>query len=121
MRLSESPMPNILFFLSAILIEVLAWSGLHLLNEHADSALMTYFIVHAVASILFAFSLRPLILASHQLREHRLALLGLVALVSFTIPIAGAAGCLRIAADRSNRCGCGRRVWLGKACDRPGQ
>ena len=94
MRLSESPMPNILFFLSAMLIEVLAWSGLHLFNKAADSLLMTYFIVHAVASILFAFSLRPLILASHRLREHRLALLGLVALVSFTIPIAGAVGCL---------------------------
>ena len=94
MRLSESPMLSIQFFISAALIEILAWICLHLLNEHADSALMTYFIVHAVASILFAFSLRPLILASHQLREHRLALLGLVALVSFTIPIAGAAGCL---------------------------
>ncbi|MEG2976360.1 MAG: hypothetical protein RR882_09780, partial [Comamonas sp.] len=63
-------MLSIQFFISAALIEILAWICLHLLNEHADSALMTYFIVHAVASILFAFSLRPLILASHQLREH---------------------------------------------------
>lgn len=94
MRLSESSMPNILLFISATLIEILAWGGLHLLNEDADSVLMSYFIVHAVASILFAFSLRPLILASHRLREHRLALLGLFALVSFTVPIAGVAGCL---------------------------
>lgn len=95
MRLSESPMPSIQFLILAMLVELLAWSSLYPINGHADSVLMTYFIVHALACILFALGLRPLIrTTSHQLGKHHLALLGLIAIVSFTIPIAGAAGCL---------------------------
>lgn len=87
-------MLDILFLISAVLVEILAWGCLYLLSENSDSALMIYFIVHAMACILFALGLRPLIRASHQQREHLLTLMGLVAVVSFTVPIAGAAGCL---------------------------
>ncbi|WP_415794571.1 hypothetical protein [Comamonas aquatilis] len=87
-------MANIKLAISALLTEIAAWSSLRMLHEHADNALLTYLVAHALASTLFAFCLMPLISVPRGLSQQRLTLVALIALVSFAIPIVGMLGCV---------------------------
>ena len=46
--------------LSAVLMELAAWSGPVLFNSHSDAALISYLIAHAIASTLLALLILPL-------------------------------------------------------------
>lgn len=76
--------------LSALLLELGAWSAPTLLEGHSDAGLATYLIAHATASTLLALALLPL-LTSERARPRRAAL-ALMAAFSFAVPIAGFIG-----------------------------
>ena len=86
-------MLNLTLALVATLVEVCAWALPHLLRADANSALLAFFIIHAMASVLFGLSLYPLIHGLPYLRDQRSALVALTAVVSFAVPIAGPIGC----------------------------
>ncbi len=75
--------------LSALLLEVGAWSG-PLLQGHSDHALASYLLLHAVACALLALFLLPL-LPSERARPRVPALLLIVA-CSYAVPVAGFLG-----------------------------
>ena len=76
--------------LSAVLMELAAWSGPVLFNSHSDAALISYLIAHAIASTLLALLILPL-LRGEQARP-RTPILAFLALCSYTVLIAGFLG-----------------------------
>jgi len=85
-------MLNLKFGLSALLLEIGAWTGPMLLTGRTDSALISYLLVHALACLMLSLFLLPL-LAGEQARP-RLPVLGLMAAFSYAVPIAGFLGVL---------------------------
>ena len=83
-------MLNLKFGLSALLLEVAAWSGSTLWQDRSDLALATYLAAHASASVLLALALLPL-MATKRARP-RWAVLTLTAAFSFAVPVAGFVG-----------------------------
>ena len=55
---------------AAVLLELGAWSGPLLMGGHSDSALASYLLVHALASVMLSLFLLPL-LSSRQARPRR--------------------------------------------------
>lgn len=78
--------------LSAVLMELAAWSSPLLLHGHSDAALASYLLAHALASALLALFILPL-LRGAQTRP-RAPILALLALCSYAVPIAGFLGVL---------------------------
>ncbi|MDY0105475.1 MAG: hypothetical protein RBS27_02285 [Giesbergeria sp.] len=78
--------------LSAVLMELAAWSSPLLLHSHSDAALASYLLAHALASALLALFILPL-LRGAQTRP-RTPILALLALCSYAVPIAGFLGVL---------------------------
>jgi hypothetical protein len=87
---TESRMLSTKLGLSAVLMELAAWSGPVLFNSHSDAALISYLIAHAIASTLLALLILPL-LRGEQARP-RTPILAFLALCSYTVPIAGFLG-----------------------------
>jgi hypothetical protein len=83
-------MLNFKFGLTALLLEIGAWSGSALLQGRSDLALAAYLAAHAGASVLLALALLPLT-ASERARP-RWAVLTLAAAFSFAVPVAGFVG-----------------------------
>lgn len=83
-------MLNIKWVLSALGLEISAWSGLWMLYERSDAALASYLLLHTGASVLLSLALLP-ILPRHLARP-RWATLALMCLCSYAVPIAGFAG-----------------------------
>ena len=81
--------------LSALMLEVGAWSG-PLLYQHSDQALASYLVLHALASALLALLLLPL-LPSQRARP-RIPLVLLILACSYAVPLAGFLGILAAAA-----------------------
>ena len=81
--------------LSALMLEVGAWSG-PLLYQHSDQALANYLVLHALASALLALFLLPL-LPSQRARP-RIPLVLLILACSYAVPLAGFLGILAAAA-----------------------
>lgn len=78
--------------LSAVLMELAAWSSPLLLHSRSDAALASYLLAHALASALLALFILPL-LRGAQTRP-RTPILALLALCSYAVPIAGFLGVL---------------------------
>ena len=85
-------MLNLKLGLSALLLEVGAWSSQALLRGHSDAALATYLTTHAGASVLLSLAVLPL-MASARARP-RWAAIALTATFSFAVPVAGFIGIL---------------------------
>lgn len=83
-------MINLKLGLGALALEIGAWSGPLMLEDRSDVALATYLAAHALASVLLALTLLPL-LASARARPRR-AVLAMMASFSFAVPIAGFIG-----------------------------
>ena len=83
-------MLNLKLGVTALLMEVGAWSDPALLEGHSDLALASYLIVHAGASALLALALLPLTSSSRA--RPRWAVLTLAAAFSFAVPVAGFLG-----------------------------
>lgn len=80
------------FGLTALALEVGAWSSARLLAEHSDTALASYLVVHALASVLLSLALLPLI--SQRVAQPRWATLALMAGFTYAIPVLGFVGVL---------------------------
>lgn len=85
-------MLNLKFALSALLLEIGAWTGPMLLTSRGDAALASYLLVHALACLMLSLFLLPL-LSGEQARP-RLPVLALMAAFSYAVPIAGFVGVL---------------------------
>ncbi|HNQ09352.1 MAG TPA: hypothetical protein PKM45_02935 [Giesbergeria sp.] len=80
--------------LSALLLEVGAWSG-PLLQQHSDEALAAYLLLHAVASVLLTLFLLPLL--PRERAQPRAPLIVLIVACCYAVPIAGFLGVLAAA------------------------
>lgn len=80
--------------LSALLLEVGAWSG-PLLYQHSDQALAGYLVLHALASALLALFLLPLL--PRESAKPRIPLVLLILACSYAVPVAGFLGVLAAA------------------------
>jgi tetratricopeptide (TPR) repeat protein len=80
--------------LSALLLEVGAWSG-PLLQQHSDDALAAYLLLHAVASVLLTLFLLPLL--PRERARPRIPLVVLIVACCYAVPIAGFLGVLAAA------------------------
>lgn len=78
--------------ISAVFMELTAWGGPLLLQEHSDSALASYLLAHALASALLSLFVLPLLRATQS--RPRLPILILLALWIYAVPIAGFLGML---------------------------
>ncbi|WP_298212763.1 hypothetical protein [Acidovorax sp.] len=76
--------------LSALLLELGAWSGPVLLDDHSNAALTVYLVSHGGASLLLAVMLWPLLRVAQV--QPRWAALAIITLFSFAIPIVGFVG-----------------------------
>jgi len=76
--------------LAALALEIGAWSSLPLLAGRSDAALAAFLLLHALASVLLAVALLPLI--PGRMARPRRGMLALMAAVSFAIPVAGFLG-----------------------------
>ncbi|AOG21654.1 hypothetical protein [Acidovorax sp. RAC01] len=76
----------------AILVELGAWAGPALLDGNSETALASYLVTHAVASVLLALFTLP-VLAAEQTRP-RLPMIGLMAVCSYVVPVVGFMGVL---------------------------
>lgn len=74
----------------AFTIELAAWAGPALLDGRSDAALLSYLLIHALASVVLALFTMPL-LAPHQSKP-RWPVLTLMALCSYAVPVAGFLG-----------------------------
>jgi len=83
-------MLNIKWGLTALGLELGAWSGTWLLSERSDAALASYLLLHAAASALLALSLLPLL--PRRLARPRWATWSLMAACSYAVPVAGFLG-----------------------------
>ena len=80
--------------LSALLLEVGAWSG-PLLQQHSDDALAAYLLLHAVASVLLTLFLLPLL--PRERARPRIPLVVLIVACCYAVPLAGFLGVLAAA------------------------
>ena len=80
--------------LSALLLEVGAWSG-PLLQQHSDDALAAYLLLHAVASVLLTLFLLPLL--PRERAQPRIPLVVLIVACCYAVPLAGFLGVLAAA------------------------
>lgn len=85
-------MLNLKFGLSALALEIGAWSGPVLLQGRGDAALASYLLVHALACLMLSLFLLPLL--SGEQAKPRLPVLGLMAAFSYAVPLAGFVGVL---------------------------
>ncbi|AVO41811.1 hypothetical protein [Simplicispira suum] len=85
-------MLNLKLGLSALMLELGAWSGPLLLGGHTDSALASYLLVHAFACVLLALFAFPLV--ARRKAKPRLGILSLMAICSYAVPVAGFFGVL---------------------------
>lgn len=85
-------MLNPKFGLSAVFMELAAWSGILLLHESSDTALISYLLAHALASALLSLFVLPLLPATQT--RPRLPMLALLMLWIYAVPIAGFLGML---------------------------
>ncbi|WP_367066090.1 tetratricopeptide repeat protein [Oryzisolibacter sp. LB2S] len=85
-------MLNIKLGLAALGLEVGAWSGAWLLSERSDTALASYLLLHAAASLLLSLALLPLL--PSRLSRPRWASVLLMACCSYAVPVAGFLGVL---------------------------
>ncbi len=85
-------MLNLKLGLSALGLEIGAWSAGLLQQEHSDTALLSYLLLHGAASVLLSLSLLPLL--PPRLARPRWAALALMVACSYAIPLAGFAGVL---------------------------
>lgn len=85
-------MVNLKLGLWAMLMELTAWAGPALLEGRTDAALASYLLTHAVACVLL--SLFALALLKPEQSRPRSAMLALMALFSYVVPIAGFASVL---------------------------
>lgn len=83
-------MLNLKLGLSALGLEVSAWSGAWLLTGRSDAALASYLLLHAAASLLLSLSLLPLL--PQRLSKPRWATLLLMTACSYAVPVAGFLG-----------------------------
>lgn len=83
-------MLNLKLGLSALLMEIAAWSGPLFWSSQSDAALVGYLLIHALASVLLAFFALPLLL--HKAAKPRWAVLSLIAAISYAVPIGGFMG-----------------------------
>lgn len=83
-------LPDIRAGLAALALETGAWSGLTLLDGRPDAALASFLLLHALASVLLALALLPLV--PPRMATPRLGMLALMAAVAFAIPVAGFLG-----------------------------
>lgn len=88
-------MGNLKLGIAAVLLELGAWSGPALLHGHADSALASYLVVHALACVMLSLFLFPLLLT--QKARPRLAILLLMVVCSYGVPVAGFFGVMAAA------------------------
>ena len=88
-------MINLKLGIAAVLLELGAWSGPLLLGGQTDSALASYLLVHALACVMLSLFLFPL-LSTRQARP-RLAIVLLMMVCSYAVPIAGFLGVLAAA------------------------
>ncbi len=73
-------------------MELGAWAGPALLDGNSETALLSYLIAHAAASVLLALFTLPLLAA--QQAKPRVPMLALMAVCSYVVPIAGFLGVL---------------------------
>ncbi|RYF02200.1 MAG: hypothetical protein EOO32_00940 [Comamonadaceae bacterium] len=85
-------MLNLKFALSALLLEIGAWTGPMLLTGRSDAALVSYLLVHALACLMLSLFLLPLL--SGEQAKPRLPMLALMAAFSYAVPVAGFVGVL---------------------------
>ncbi|GKT21473.1 tetratricopeptide repeat protein [Acidovorax sp. SUPP3334] len=83
-------MLNLKFGISALLLEIGAWTGPALLEGRTDAALSSYLLVHAGACLMLSLFLLPF-LSGDQARP-RAPVLGLMAVFSYAVPIVGFIG-----------------------------
>ena len=83
-------MLNLKLGLSALGLEISAWSTAWWLQERSDGALLSYLALHAGASVLLSLSLLPLV--PKRIAQPRWAALLLMIACSYGIPIAGFIG-----------------------------
>ncbi|MFN3375168.1 MAG: hypothetical protein ACK40S_01270 [Burkholderiaceae bacterium] len=76
----------------ALSLEIAAWTGLLTLDSHSNAALAAYLGAHALASVLLALFLQPLVRGVRA--TPRWAVASLMACLSFAIPVAGFVGVL---------------------------
>lgn len=85
-KFTPSPMLNLKLGLSALGLEISAWSTAWWLQERSDGALLSYLALHAGASVLLSLSLLPLV--PKRIAQPRWAALLLMIACSYGIPIA---------------------------------
>ena len=83
-------MLNLKLGLSALGLELSAWSTLILLQERSDGALLSYLLLHAGASVALSLTLLPLL--PKRLASPRWAALLLMVACSYAVPVAGFLG-----------------------------
>lgn len=83
-------MLNLKLGLSALGLELSAWSTLILLQERSDGALLSYLLLHALASVALSLTLLPLL--PKRLANPRWAALLLMVACSYAVPVAGFLG-----------------------------
>ena len=83
-------MLNLKLGLSALGLELSAWSTLILLQERSDGALLSYLLLHAAASVALSLTLLPLL--PKRLASPRWAALLLMVACSYAVPVAGFLG-----------------------------
>lgn len=88
-------MVNLKLGIAALLLELGAWSGPLLMGGSTDSALASYLLVHALACVMLSLFLFPL-LSTRQARP-RLAIVLLMMVCSYAVPVAGFLGVLAAA------------------------
>ena len=88
-------MVNLKLGIAALLLELGAWSGPLLMGGNTDSALASYLLVHALACVMLSLFLFPL-LSTRQARP-RLAIVLLMMVCNYAVPIAGFLGVLAAA------------------------
>lgn len=88
-------MVNLKLGIAALLLELGAWSGPLLMGGNTDSALASYLLVHALACVMLSLFLFPL-LSTRQARP-RLAIVLLMMVCSYAVPLAGFLGVLAAA------------------------
>ncbi|MDR0226499.1 MAG: hypothetical protein LBI66_08770 [Burkholderiaceae bacterium] len=85
-------MLNLKLALSALAAEIASWSSLWLLRSSSDAALLAYLAAHGLACALLALCLSPFVATSAQTLRQRVALVTLMGLFSYAVPVAGIVG-----------------------------
>jgi hypothetical protein len=85
-------MLNLKLALGALAAEIASWSSLWLLRSQSDAALLGYLMAHGLASGLLALCLAPFLATSARSVRQRLALVALMGLFAYAVPVAGILG-----------------------------